>query len=299
MTHDDLWWLHEGNRALRVGDWKIVAAGKDGPWELYDLGGGPRRDPQPRGEASREAPRAGPAVGGPPGRILRARPARTREEADGRHAEAGEGADPAGRIVPRRGAAGLHPAAARGEAAHPAALDLLRPDAAGLPDEHEKWMHEQFLAAGVAVAGIDVGEAYGSPKGRELFTAFYHELTGERGFAARPACSGAAAAACGSRAGPPRIRTRSRASPGIYPVFDLRTYPGLDKAAPAYGLSPEELEARLGEHNPIERVGVLAKAPRAGVLHPRRRGQGRAAGGELRPSSRRATGPPAPGRPSR
>jgi arylsulfatase len=34
---DSLWWLHEGNRALRSGDWKIVAAGKDSPWELYDL----------------------------------------------------------------------------------------------------------------------------------------------------------------------------------------------------------------------------------------------------------------------
>ena len=31
MTHDSIWWLHEGNRALRVGDWKIVAAGKDSP----------------------------------------------------------------------------------------------------------------------------------------------------------------------------------------------------------------------------------------------------------------------------
>jgi arylsulfatase len=37
VTHDSLWWLHEGNRALRIGDWKIVAAGKDSPWELYDL----------------------------------------------------------------------------------------------------------------------------------------------------------------------------------------------------------------------------------------------------------------------
>jgi len=31
-----LWWLHEGNRALRVGDRKIVAA-KGDPWSLYDL----------------------------------------------------------------------------------------------------------------------------------------------------------------------------------------------------------------------------------------------------------------------
>ena len=34
--HEDLWWCHEGHRAIRVGDWKLVAA-KDTPWELYDL----------------------------------------------------------------------------------------------------------------------------------------------------------------------------------------------------------------------------------------------------------------------
>jgi arylsulfatase len=37
VNHHDLWWEHEGNRAIRVGDMKLVAAGKDGPWELYDL----------------------------------------------------------------------------------------------------------------------------------------------------------------------------------------------------------------------------------------------------------------------
>ena len=37
VTHPSLWWQHEGNRAYRVGNWKIVAAGKDSPWELYDL----------------------------------------------------------------------------------------------------------------------------------------------------------------------------------------------------------------------------------------------------------------------
>lgn len=31
-----LWWQHEGHRAFRQGDWKIVAT-KDGPWELYNL----------------------------------------------------------------------------------------------------------------------------------------------------------------------------------------------------------------------------------------------------------------------
>jgi arylsulfatase len=37
VARDELWWQHEGNRAIRVGDWKLVAAGKDAAWELYDL----------------------------------------------------------------------------------------------------------------------------------------------------------------------------------------------------------------------------------------------------------------------
>ena len=36
IARDSLWWLHEGNKAIRMGDWKLVAA-KDDPWELYDL----------------------------------------------------------------------------------------------------------------------------------------------------------------------------------------------------------------------------------------------------------------------
>jgi arylsulfatase len=36
LERDFIWWLHEGNRAIRVGDWKLVAARGD-PWELYDL----------------------------------------------------------------------------------------------------------------------------------------------------------------------------------------------------------------------------------------------------------------------
>jgi arylsulfatase len=35
-----LWWHHMNNRAIRVGDWKLVAAGSKqafGPWELYNL----------------------------------------------------------------------------------------------------------------------------------------------------------------------------------------------------------------------------------------------------------------------
>ena len=37
VPHETLWWSHEGNRALRVGDWKLVASGANSAWELYNL----------------------------------------------------------------------------------------------------------------------------------------------------------------------------------------------------------------------------------------------------------------------
>ncbi|MFP6764686.1 MAG: hypothetical protein VB858_13755, partial [Planctomycetaceae bacterium] len=48
---------------------------------------------------------------------------------------------------------------------------LYAPTLPPYPDSHEKWMHQQFLKAGVAVAGIDVGEAYGSPQGQKHFSS--------------------------------------------------------------------------------------------------------------------------------
>jgi arylsulfatase len=37
IGHEMLAWEHEGNAALRAGDWKLVRHGPRGPWELYDL----------------------------------------------------------------------------------------------------------------------------------------------------------------------------------------------------------------------------------------------------------------------
>jgi arylsulfatase A-like enzyme len=35
--HDYLYFNHNNNRAIRVGDMKLIATGEEGPWELYDL----------------------------------------------------------------------------------------------------------------------------------------------------------------------------------------------------------------------------------------------------------------------
>ncbi len=134
------------------------------------------------------------------------------------------------------------------------------PTLPGLPDLHEKWMHERFLAAGIAVAGIDVGESYGGPRGNALFTDFYREMTDRRGFATKPVLLGRSRGGlmiCSWAVEHPEVVAGIA---GIYPVFDFRTYPGLDKAAPAYGMTSAELSERLAENNPIERLAPLAKA---------------------------------------
>lgn len=37
IQRDAIYWEHEGNRAIRIGTWKLVAKGPQGPWELYDM----------------------------------------------------------------------------------------------------------------------------------------------------------------------------------------------------------------------------------------------------------------------
>lgn len=128
------------------------------------------------------------------------------------------------------------------------------------PDAAERWMHEYFLEAGVAVAGVDVGEAYGSPQSHKTFDALYDELVGKRAFAKKVILVGRSRGGLWVSSWAIANPSRVAGIVGIYPVFDFTTYPGLEKAAPAYGLSVEELKARQDEFNPIKRVGELARA---------------------------------------
>lgn len=137
---------------------------------------------------------------------------------------------------------------------------MYAPTLPGLPDSHEKWMHEQFVAAGVAVAGIDIGESHGSPAGQRHFTALYRELTGNRGFATKTCLLGRSRGGLWVSSWAIRNTDKVAGIAGIYPVFDLRSYPGLTRAASAYGLSPQQLESALDQHNPIAKIDVLAKA---------------------------------------
>lgn len=137
---------------------------------------------------------------------------------------------------------------------------LYSPTLPRYPDQNEKWIHEQFLNAGVAVAGIDVGEAYGSPEGQKYFSALYKELTENRGFARRACLLGRSRGGLWSSGWAISYPERVSGLAGIYPVFDLTTYPGLKRAAPAYGLTESELSDSLNQYNPIAKIDQLAKA---------------------------------------
>ena len=121
-------------------------------------------------------------------------------------------------------------------------------------------MFERFTAAGIAIAGIDVGESYGSPAGRALYSAFHEELTRQRGFARKAVLLGRSRGGLMTLAWAAENPDKVAGFAGIYPVCNIASYPGVAKAAGAYQMTPDELTARLAEHNPIDRLAPLARA---------------------------------------
>ena len=129
-----------------------------------------------------------------------------------------------------------------------------------LPQQAEDWMFDRYLKAGIAIAGMDVGESYGSPKGTKAYQALYRELVEKHRFGKRPVLLAR------SRGGL-MLYSWAIENPdcvggiaGIYPVCNLKSYPGLKNAASAFELSEEQLGERISEFNPIDRLESLAKA---------------------------------------
>ena len=134
------------------------------------------------------------------------------------------------------------------------------PTLPGLPAKSEVWMFQRFLAEGIAIAGIDVGESYGSQDGRKGFSELYEYLTRQQNFAKKPCLLAR------SRGGlmlynwavehPGKVGGVA----GIYPVCNLESYPGIARAAGAYHMTKDELKVALHENNPTERLQPLAAA---------------------------------------
>ncbi len=130
----------------------------------------------------------------------------------------------------------------------------------GLPGDRHSQYFKPLLDAGFFIAGVEVGESYGSPKGTETYETFYKYVV--ESFNLSPK----AALLPQSRGGlmlynwavehPESVACVA----GIYTVCSFTSYPGVDNAAPAYEMTPEALQAALKEYDPIERLAPLAKA---------------------------------------
>lgn len=127
------------------------------------------------------------------------------------------------------------------------------------PDESHEWLFSRLLDAGFAIAGIDVGESYGNPEGRERYQAFVEYVVPTFSLAPKacllPQSRGGLMLYNWAAEHPDRVQCIG----GIYTVCDPSSWPGLETAAPAYHLTPEELKKQLALHNPLERLEPLAK----------------------------------------
>lgn len=272
--HQAIWWFHDGHKAIRMGDWKAVAPIQE-PWELYDLS-------KDRGEsvdlAVTERAKLDELTGewqrlmeefreiaseGVPKKLL----GKAEQRAGSTMGKAQEMARPKSKQVLLGGERFLHEDrhAFLMKPKEPAKTDsgkpwiFYGPTLPRYPDKAESWMHQQFLDAGVAVAGIDVGEMYGSPLALPFFDALYEEMV-KRGYSKTPALLGRSRGglwvSSWAIANPKRVAGIG----GIYPVYDYTTYPGVERAAGSYGITAEELLQRQDELNPIRNADVLAKA---------------------------------------
>lgn len=259
VKHDYLWWFHDGHKAVRVGDHKAVKAnGED--WEVFDLS-------VDRAESND---------------LSAKRPALAKKLIDTWETKMEEFRKVALMDLPKPAATqkGKRPARKqvlingetfklRGKNAfimHPKKPApgkpwvFYGPTLPMYPDNAEKWMHQKFIDAGIAVAGIDVGEAYGSPLVLNHFDRLYQEMTKKRGFSKKPVCLGRSRGGLWVSSWAISNPSRIAGIAGIYPVYDFTTYPGVARAASAYGLTPTSLLTKAGDLNPISKAHVLAEA---------------------------------------
>ena len=121
-------------------------------------------------------------------------------------------------------------------------------------------MFERFLEAGISIAGIDVGESYGSPTGNKLYSQFHKAMTVLHNLAEKSVLLGRSRGGLMTLSWASENPNRVAAFAGIYPVCNLSSYPGVATAAGAFALKPEDLQIRLKEFNPIDKVQGLTKA---------------------------------------
>lgn len=129
---------------------------------------------------------------------------------------------------------------------------------------------DAFMAAGIGIAGFDLGEVRGAPGSTAKFTQFYTEMV-RRGWSPKPILLGQSRGGIMTLAWAFRHPDKVGAWVGIYPVCNLTSWP-LKNSKPGtladYGMTEPELLAKLAELNPIDNLhGLLANKVPMFVVH--------------------------------
>ncbi|WP_198953788.1 sulfatase-like hydrolase/transferase [Rhodopirellula sp. MGV] len=270
-----LWWFHDAHRAIRVGDWKAVAP-KDEPWELYDLS-------QDRTEQVDLAiPKADKLTA-----LIHEWESMTQqmtklasEDLNVKQLEKAQGLAHTSETMLQAQEAAQVPRTQHllgGESfrvadRHAFLIEadqpfepkqkpwvFYAPTLRQYPDANEEWIFRRLLDASVSVAGIDVGEGYGSPHCQAMFDALCDEMV-RRGFSSKPALLGRSRGGLAVSRFAIERPERVGGIAGIYPVFDYTSYPGVQRAASVYGVTAEELLSQQDAFNPIKKAGEIADA---------------------------------------
>ncbi len=134
------------------------------------------------------------------------------------------------------------------------------------PTARQGWIFSRVLAAGISVTGVDVGESYGSPRGRAWFTRWYEHLTADRGFAPRaclvPQSRGGLMIYNWAAEHPSWVAGVT----GIYTVCALRSMHDTAMVDAAYLEDGIRLADEPAAHNPLDRLAPLARH-RVPLLH--------------------------------
>jgi pimeloyl-ACP methyl ester carboxylesterase len=135
---------------------------------------------------------------------------------------------------------------------------------------------EALLARGFCLVGVDVGVACGNPTAISAFQDAYDTATRALGLSERVRLFATSNGGMNAYNWAVRHAELVDRILAIYPVTDIRTWPGLRRAcgdepwaeapAPYEGMTVDQLAARLGEINPINKLDAVARN-RTPVLH--------------------------------
>lgn len=129
-----------------------------------------------------------------------------------------------------------------------------------VPWVRQQWISDALRRNGIALAGVDVGESYGSPDGQAVYNAFYATMV-TNGYDPKPILWVQSRGGLMLYPWAESHARQVRCIGGIYPVANLASWPpDLTSASAAYHLPMPMFRAELARFNPIDHVASLDAA---------------------------------------